>query len=43
MTIRVLSGDEVARLLPMDQAIQLMRQGFGALSAVNRTLRTRVE
>jgi ornithine cyclodeaminase/alanine dehydrogenase-like protein (mu-crystallin family) len=45
MTIRVLTGDEVARLLPVDQAIQLMRQGFGALSAgrVVMPLRARVD
>jgi ornithine cyclodeaminase/alanine dehydrogenase-like protein (mu-crystallin family) len=33
MTIRVLTGDQVAGLLSMDQAIRLMRQGFGALSS----------
>lgn len=45
MTIRVLTGDQVAGLLPMDQAIQLMRQGFGALSSRRAVmpLRARVD
>jgi alanine dehydrogenase len=45
MTIRVLTGDQVAELLPMDQAIQLMRRGFGALSSGRAMvpLRSRVD
>ena len=33
MKLRILSGEDVDRLLPMPQAIQLMRKAFGALSS----------
>jgi len=45
MQIRILTQDDVARLLPMDQAIERMRVAFGELSAgrVVMPMRTRVD